>query len=96
MIKLLLGKGIDTSIILNTRVGDVVKMVYTSQPLKALYIEPGYSALGFTIKLDKAKDSRIMRLLLHHGADPNSIVTNTRQIYFNLLRGLHSSSPTLL
>jgi ankyrin repeat protein len=79
MIKLLLGKGIDTSIILNKRVGDVVKMVYTSQPQKAPYIEPGHSALGFSIKSDKSKDSGIVRLLLHHGADPNSIVTNSRQ-----------------
>jgi len=79
MIKLLLGKGIDTNSILNRRVGDVVKGVYNSNLQKAPYIEPGQSALGFSIKSDKSKDSGIVRLLLHHGADPNSIVTDSRQ-----------------
>lgn len=78
MIKLLLGKGIDANIILNERVGDVVKMFYDSQLPLAPYIERGHSALGFSIKSDKSKDSGIVRLLLHR-ADPNSIVTNSRQ-----------------
>jgi ankyrin repeat protein len=82
MIKLLLGKGIDTNIILNKRVGDgdVVKRVWAPQsPPKVPYIESGHSALGFSIKSDKTKDSGTVRLLLHHGADPNSIVTSSRQ-----------------
>jgi ankyrin repeat protein len=77
MIKLLLEKGIAANAILNKKVGD--REVSEYLPLKTSRdpgIETLQSALGFAIMSDKSEDSRIVRLLLQLGADPNSIVGN--------------------
>lgn len=77
MIKVLLAKGIDANAIFNTKLGDKVLMDNTSsKPSREPKIKSGKSALGFSIESDKSNDSRIVRLLLEGGADPNSIVTN--------------------
>jgi len=74
MIKVLLSKGIDANAIFNRKLGYKVVCAYPSPK-----VIPGQSALGFAIRLDKSKDSWIVRLLLHSGADPNGIVTDDCQ-----------------
>lgn len=74
MIKVLLSKGIDANVIFNRKLGD--NAVYDDPSLNLI---PGKSALGFAIESDKSKDSWIVRLLLHSGADPNGIVTTNHQ-----------------
>ncbi|KFY93237.1 hypothetical protein V498_04525 [Pseudogymnoascus sp. VKM F-4517 (FW-2822)] len=77
MIKVLLAKGIDANAIVNLKVGVEGEGIYTSSKTSW---EPkfyrGKSALGFAIQSDESNDSRIVRLLLEGGADPNSIATN--------------------
>jgi ankyrin repeat protein len=77
MIKVLLAKGIDANAIFNPKLGDEGLMVYTSSKTsREPNLQRGKSALGFAIESDKSNDSRIVRLLLEGGADPNSIVTS--------------------
>jgi ankyrin repeat protein len=77
MIKVLLAKGIDANAIFNTKLGDECLMVYTSSKTsREPNLQRGKSALGFAIESDKSNDSRIVRLLLEGGADPNCIVTS--------------------
>lgn len=80
MIKLLLSKWIDANAILNRKLGDQAAFPYDPPTTsRAPNLTSGLSALGFAIKSDKSKDSWIVRLLLHSGADPNSIVSNGHQ-----------------
>jgi ankyrin repeat protein len=80
MIKLLLAEGIDASAILNRKFGDKAVFPFpSSKTSREPNLTSGQSALGFAIKSDNSKDSWIVRLLLHSGTDPNSIVTNDHQ-----------------
>ncbi len=80
MIKVLLSKGIDANTILNRKLGDTTGFPYRSpQAPQEPNLTSGLSALGFAIKSDKSEDSWIVRLLLHSGADPKSIVTDDHQ-----------------
>ncbi|KAN0098195.1 Ankyrin repeat-containing domain protein [Hyaloscypha variabilis] len=81
MIKVLLAKGIDPNAILNKKVGDQTvrpHSFYHPPPTdpREPYLQRGQTALGFAIKSDNRTDSGIVKLLLHGGADPNSIVTD--------------------
>lgn len=80
MIKVLLAKGIDANAIINKKVGDqAVSARPPSKISREPYLQTGQSALGFAIESDKSKDSGIVRLLLHGGADPNGIVTSNHR-----------------
>ncbi|KAH8684351.1 ankyrin repeat-containing domain protein [Tricladium varicosporioides] len=80
MIKILLAEGIDANIIIPRKLGDwaVPGCPLLRNPLDP-YLISGESALGTAIEWDKSENSWIVRMLLHGGADPNSIVTYNHQ-----------------
>jgi ankyrin repeat protein len=95
MIKVLLAKGIDANAIINRKVGYQAVSTYpTSKTSREPYLQTGQSALGFAIESDKSKDSGIVRLLLHGGADPNCIVTRDYQTA--LLAAIYASNLGLV